>query len=255
MRSMVWHSTSMIRLPALLLLAVAVSAGAQQATFSVATIKPSSPDAPTMTQIQGKRFVTSGTTFLDLFKYAFSVHESQVIGEPKWLRTEKFDVVADPGGEQRPTSDQMKALVRQLLLDRFHVVLRRDTRELSVYALQKPDAVPKHTASTATNDMPSGGGDGEGELAMNNGTMANFVAYLQRFAGPAVNRPVVDQTGIAGRFDVDLRFAPDVETETNPNTPGLFTAIQEQLGLKLKATKAPVDVYIVQSATRPAVDS
>ena len=66
---------------------------------------------------------------------------------------------------------------------------------------------------------------------------------------------MVDQTGIAGRFDVDLRFAPDVEAETNPNTPGLFTAIQEQLGLKLKATKAPVDVYIVQSATRPAVDS
>jgi uncharacterized protein (TIGR03435 family) len=245
----------MIRLLGLFLLAVAVSAGAQQPTFSVATIKPSSPDAPTMTQIQGKRFVTSGTTFVDLFKYAFSVHDSQVIGEPKWLRTERFDVVADPGGEQRPTSEQMKALVRQLLLDRFHVVLRRDTRELSVYALQKTGAAPRLTASAAdANAMPSGGGEA-GEIGMNNGTMANFAAYLQRFAGPSVNRPVVDQTGIAGRFDLDLRFAPDVEAESNPNTPGLFTAIQEQLGLRLKATKAPVDVYIVQSATRPAVDS
>lgn len=247
----------MRRLLIYILLAASLPATAQHPAFSVATIKPSMPDAPTMTQIRGKRFATTGTTFFDLFQYAYSVHSSQVIGGPEWLQTAKFDVLADPDGEARPSSDQMKELVQQLLTERFHVVMRRETRELPVYALVKTSAVPKLALSTAAdpNGIPVGAGSGRGDIGMRNGTITNFASFLQRFAGPAIDRPVVDQTGVSGRFDVDFHFTPDnVSSPETASAPGIFTAIQEQLGLKLKSTKAPINVYVIDSATRPGLD-
>src|SRR5215469_3153792 len=86
-------------------------------TFAVATIKPSAPDAAALTQIRGNRFATTGTTFVDVFKYAYNVHPDQVVGGPTWLRTKKFDILADPETEKRPSSDQMKAMVQQLLVE------------------------------------------------------------------------------------------------------------------------------------------
>src|ERR1700750_3000340 len=114
-------------------------------TFAVATIKPSAPDAVALTQIRGNRFVTAGTTFVDVFKYAYNVHPGQVVGGPEWLRTEKFDIVADPETEKRPSSDQMKAMVQQLLVERFHVVMHHEQKILSVYALVKAAEPPKLT--------------------------------------------------------------------------------------------------------------
>jgi uncharacterized protein (TIGR03435 family) len=103
--------------------------------------------------------------------------------------------------------------------------------------------------------MPAGGGDGGGNVGMRNGTMRDFAKYLQRFAGSSIDRPVVDETGLEGRYDLDLHFAPDTSVNPDANTPGLFTALQEQLGLKLKRMKAPVPVYVIDSATHPALDS
>jgi len=119
--------------------------GAQQTAgvptaFAVATIKPSAADAPanmTGIQIRGTRFATEGTTFLDVFKYAYDIHPSQLVGGPDWLRTERFDILADPEVEKRPSSSQMKVLVQQLLVDRFHVTMHHEQKVLSVYALMK----------------------------------------------------------------------------------------------------------------------
>jgi uncharacterized protein (TIGR03435 family) len=247
----------MIRKVAIFLFAaVAGIVHAQQQAFSVATIRPSAPDSQTLTQIRGKRFVTEGTTFLDLFRYAYGVHESQVVGGPDWLRSEKFDVVADPEGDQRPSSDQMKMLVRQLLVERFRVVMHGENRELPVFALQRVGARPlKFSASEAATNMPAGGGDGRGNIGMRNGTMRDFAVYLQRFAGTSIDRPVVDETGLEGRYDLDLHFTPDTSANPDANTPGLFTALEEQLGLKLKRMKAQISVYVIGSATHPALDS
>src|SRR5271154_7486410 len=106
-------------------------------TFAVATIKPSAPDAVAATQIRGNRFVTEGTTFVDVFKYAYNIHPDQVVGGPAWLRTEKFDILADPETEKRPSSEQMKAMVQQLLIERFHLVMHHEQKILSVYAVVK----------------------------------------------------------------------------------------------------------------------
>lgn len=244
------------RVAILLFVAVVSVIQAQQQGFSVATIRPSAPQSPTLTQIRGKRFVTEGTTFLDLFKYAYGVQESQVVGGPDWLRSEKFDVVADPEGDQRPGSDQMKALVQQLLVERFHVVMHGEKRELPVFALQRAGAGPlKFSASKAATNMPAAGGDGRGNIGMRNGTMHEFATYLQRFAGSSIDRPVIDETGLQGRYDLDLHFSPDTAANPDANTPGLFTALQEQLGLKLKSKKVSVAVYVIDSAAHPALDS
>jgi uncharacterized protein (TIGR03435 family) len=228
-------------------------------TFSVAIIKPSAPDAVTVTQIRGNRFATEGTTFVDVFKYAYNVHPDQVVGGPEWLRTQKFDILADPETEKRPSSDQMKVMVQQLLAERFHLVMHHEAKILSVYALEKTADTPKLTKSAADpSGIPVVGYDPRGELEVGNATMANFATFLQRFV---LDRPVVDQTGIAGHFDLVLRWTPDNfpagETSYDPQKdasapPDLFTAIKEQLRLKLKPTKAATDVFLIDRVERPS---
>ena len=227
--------------------------------FAVATIKPSAPDAVALTQIRGNRFASAGTTFVDIFKYAYNVHPDQVVGGPAWLRTEKFDILAGPETEKRPSSDQMKAMVQQLLVERFHVVMHHEQKMLSVYALVKTADAPKLTKSTADpNGIPAVGYDPRGELYANNATMANFATFLQRFV---LDRPAVDQTGIAGHFDLVLRWTPDnLHAGGKPGDlqddasvlPSFFTAMKEQLGLRLQPTKAATDVFLIDRVEQPA---
>lgn len=228
-------------------------------TFPVATIKPGAPDAVPIVQIRGYRFATEGTTFVDVFKYAYNVHPDQVVGGPDWLRTQKFDILADPETEKRPSSDQMKAMVQQLLAERFHLVMHHEQKTLSVYALVRTSDAPKLTKSTADpSGIPAVAYSPKGELHVGNSTMANFAAFLQRFV---LDRPAVDQTGISGHFDLVLHWTPDnfqtVERHEDPQqdasaSPSLFTAIKEQLGLKLQPAKAPTDVFVIDRVEQPS---
>jgi uncharacterized protein (TIGR03435 family) len=230
-------------------------------TFAVATIKPSAPDAVVLTQIRGNRFVTEGTTFVDVFKYAYNVHPDQVVGGPAWLRTEKFDILADPETEKRPSSEQMKVMVQQLLVERFHLVMHHEQKVLPVYALVKRADAPKLTKSTADpGGIPVVGYNPKGELGIGNATMANFATFLQRFV---LDRPAVDQTGIIGHFDLVLRWTPDNvradgklgdSQEDASAPPSLFTAMKEQLGLKLQPTKAATDVFLIDQVEQPSVN-
>jgi uncharacterized protein (TIGR03435 family) len=233
---------------------LSVVAHAQQ-SFQVATIKPSAPDTAKGTQIRGNRFATTGTTPLDLFVYAYNIHGSQLICGPDWLRTSKFDVMAVPEGDQRPTSPEMKAMVQLLLTDRFHLVLHHETRELSVYAIVRANKEPvlKVSEGNAMN-IPTGGFTPPGSLFVYNATLTNFAAFLQRFSTGDIDRPVVDQTAIPGHFDFELHYTPGNAPPDATAKPGIFTAMQEQLGLKLKLTKAPVDVLIIDSASLPTPD-
>ena len=225
--------------------------------FAVATIKPDTTATAPLTQIQGNRFVTLGTTFVDLFKYAYNVHPGQIIGGPDWLRTERFDVIADPETEKRPTSDQMKVMMQHLLVERFHLTMHKEQRLLSVYALVRMNTEPKLKPSTSDpNGIPAVGYEPKGELDAANATMANLATFLQRFV---LDRPAVDQTGIQGHYDLTLRWTPDnlsadaraSDSTTGAAFPTLFTAIQEQLGLKLQPTKANTDAYIIDQAQKP----
>jgi uncharacterized protein (TIGR03435 family) len=228
-------------------------------SFAVAAIKPSAPDTRTLVQIRGNRFATEGTTFLDVFKYAYNIHPDQLVGGPDWLRTARFDILADPETDRRPTSDQMKKLVQSLLADRFHLVKHTEQKVLPAYLLTKSSAEPTLQKSTADPaGIPVVGFDPKGELHVGNATMDDFVRFLQRFV---LDRPAVNQTEIPGRYDFVLRWAPDDEASTSePNQtpavsddrPSLFIAIKEQLGLKLEATKTNVAVYVVDHVEKPS---
>jgi uncharacterized protein (TIGR03435 family) len=222
-------------------------------TFQVATIKPSKPDEWLKIQIQGRRFATTGSSLVDILKYAYGIHASQIVDGPAWLSTEKFDLLADPDKESRPTSDEMKKMVQELVSDRFHLSFHRARRELPVYAIVVGKTAPKLTKSTKD---PSGNPwvafSPSGSFSVGNASMADLATFMQRYA---MDRPVVDKTGIPGKYDLSLVWTPDdkVASTDDPNAPpGLFTAIQEQLGLKLEATRAQVDVFIIDHVEQPS---
>jgi uncharacterized protein (TIGR03435 family) len=228
---------------------------------SVATIRPSVPGESLRIQIAGRRFTTTGTSLEDVMKYAYGVHAQEITQGPAWLATEKFDILADPGTEMRPTSDEMKAMVRELLADRFHLLLHRESKELPVYAVLVAKGGPKLTTSTHDpSSIPSVGFDPRGRLVAGNAGMADLATFLQRYV---MDRPVVDETGLAGRYDLELRWTPDqsqfngqspVAADTPSAAPSLYTAIQEQLGLRLQATKAPVEVLVIDHLEQPSAN-
>lgn len=151
-------------------------------SFAVATIKPSAPDTQTVTQIRGNRFATEGTTFADVFKYAYNIQPNQLVGGPDWLRAAKFDILADPETDRRPTSDQMKRLVQDLLNNRFHLAMHTEQRLLPVYVLTRTEETPKLAKSKGDpQGIPVVGFDPRGELQVGNATMDDFARFLQRF--------------------------------------------------------------------------
>jgi uncharacterized protein (TIGR03435 family) len=225
--------------------------------FQVATIKPSRLKESRSLQIQGNRFATVDTSVVDLLKYAYGLHEQEIVGGPEWLKTQKFDVVADPETQSRPSSDEFKKMVQNLLADRFHLKAHHEMRDLSVFEIKPAKSGPKLNKSSRPSDQIPGVGYSPGELTVSNATLADFAAFLQRFV---TDHPVLDGTGMAGRYDLTLRWTPDeLQTEgsrhgddSNISFPGLFTAIQEQLGLKLQEEKRSAQVFVVDHVDMPS---
>jgi uncharacterized protein (TIGR03435 family) len=231
--------------------------------FEVASIKPSNPDAQgKLFTIRGRQVLTINTTVNDLITFAYGLHPRQIAGGPAWLETEKFDVTGQPDIEGVPSQPQLRLLVERLLADRFKLTFHREKKELSVYAIVVGNKGPTLTKSAATaNSLPSLLFRGLGVLPAANASIADLAMVMQQ---AVLDRPVVDQTGLAGRFDFTLTWTPD-ETQFQsmgvrippraadaPGPPGLFTAIQEQLGLKFESTKAAVDVIVVDQIQRPS---
>ncbi len=234
-------------------------------SFEVASIKLSKPDAPGKAiTVRGRLFSTVNTTLSDLLTFAYGLHPRQVTGGPAWLETEKFDLTAQPQGEGQPNDKQWRGALQTLLADRFKLAFHRDRKELPVYALTVTRTGHKLTKNDSDpNGLPALFFRGLGVLPVRNATMVDFAGTMQAVV---LDRPVVDQTGLAGRYDFTLSWTPD-ETQFGGRgaqapppgdnasaPPGLFTAIQEQLGLRLESTRAPVDVLVVDRVEKPSDD-
>ncbi|OFV92181.1 MAG: hypothetical protein A3G76_17000 [Acidobacteria bacterium RIFCSPLOWO2_12_FULL_65_11] len=231
--------------------------------FEVATIKPSNPDAQgKIITVRGRQVITINTTLNDLITFAYGLHARQITTGPAWLETEKYDVTGLPDTAGQPSTAQLRTMVQKLLADRFKLAFHRDKRELAVYALVVGAKGPMLTRSAGDpNGLPAMLFRGPGALPARNVTMADFASVMQAVV---VDRPVVDQTGLSGRFDFTLTWTPDesqfatMGIRVPPPTadasapPGLFTAIHEQLGLKFDSTRAPVDVMVVDRVERPS---
>lgn len=228
---------------------VQIPADAQTATtedphFEVASIKPSSEShGPTLYNPTRERFVASNITAKGLIAYAYDVREFQISGGPRWLENDQYDIIAKPQGDVG--GERIMAMVRNLLIERFSLKLHRESKELPVFALVAAKSGPKlHVSAGEGLDVRGG----HGHFTARGITMQMMAAQL---ASRVLDRPVVDRTGLNGVFDVELEWAAD----DNPDAgPSIFTAIQEQLGLRLEAQRAAVDVLVVDQVDRPSAN-
>ena len=242
-----------------------MAAGADP-SFVAATIKPSTPDNPSKGfAVLSGRLSAANITLSDLVSLAYRINSNQMIGAPGWVDTDKFDIAAKYDGEGEPNDSQLQGMVRKLLAERFKLSLHRDRKELSVYALSKAGGGPKLAKSAADpNQLPRLIFQDLGKLKVSNGTMQDFANSMQ-FG--VLDRPVLDRTGIEGRYDFTLNWTPDNSqfpglgatirhsTDGFHAPPPLSVAIQEQIGLKLDVVRAPVEAFIIDHVEKPSVNN
>jgi uncharacterized protein (TIGR03435 family) len=230
-------------------------------TFEVATIKPSQPDEQRSVQVQGTRLVTADTSLVDLMMFAYGIHPLQIMDGPEWLKTDKFDVVVQPSLPGRPSTAQMRSIVQKLLADRFKLAFHHAQRELPVYRIVAAKGGPKLTPTTdeARAANTAAVGISSGQMTVRNATVKEFASLMQRYV--RLDRPIVDHTGIAGKYDYQLSWTPDFSqfdghppgpARNDENAPTLYTAMQEQLGLKLEPAREPTDVMVIDGVARPS---
>ena len=236
--------------------------------FAVATVKPSDPNNTNWALgIKSTHFFSSNTNVDDLISFAYEVHTKQIVGGPAWFLTDKFDIEGVPDADGKPNRQQLASMVQGLLAGRFKLVVHHDKRQLAVYALTVGKNGPRLTKSMTAPNASSGYGFGPlGTMKVTNMTMAAFASAMQR---TVLDKPMVDQTGLMDRYDFILKWTPDdsqfsqirgtgIRVPTgagDPNAPpGLYTAIQEQLGLKLEPVTALADVIVVDHAERPSAN-
>ena len=234
--------------------------------FAVATIKPSQPDAPRGGYgIRGQDVTTTNVTVSWMIKLAYNVHANQISGGPSWLDSERYDTVGRSDTPGEPNRDQMKLMIQKLLGDRFQLRFHTEKKELPVYAMVVAKGGSKLTASAGDpNAFPGIGFGREPGVISLAGRNTGLNSVANGLQSNILDKPVVDQTGLTGRYDFQLRFTPDPiqlanfgglapANGTDPNPPpDIFTAFEQQLGLKLQATKAAVDVMVIDRIERPS---
>jgi uncharacterized protein (TIGR03435 family) len=232
----------------------------------VATIKPVDADAKAGRYIvmEGNhRFIGKNYTLKLLIAAAYNLNPRAISGGPPWLESDHYDIVAVTPGELRPSRDEQMAMLRTLLSDRFQLTFHREPRVFSIYELEVAKGGPKLKPSTAPPTDPaaliSTVYPQRMMLPARNASMGEFVAMLQR---ALLDRPVVDKTELPGKYDFDLEWAPD-ETQfggevpaasADAPSPPFFSAIQQQLGLRLVATRGPIEALVIDKAERPSAN-
>lgn len=224
-------------------------------SFAVATIKPHDPSQGSQGfDATGDRFTIHNQSLANLMEFAYSVHGRQIVDAPDWLFHDRWDIdgVTDTPGE--PSLRQQQEMLQKLVRDRFGLKFHRDRRELSVFAIQVAKGGPKLKSAKQPDAEPDQEGNGHGTeqtITYTSASMADFIMGEQFF----LDRPLVDQTGLTGKYDFSIRYTYDEAKSTDPNAPpGLFTAIQEQLGLKLAPAKAAVDVFVIDHVEQPSAN-
>jgi uncharacterized protein (TIGR03435 family) len=255
-------------------------------TFDVSSVKPNKDGGPSSVRVTpGGMLSVTNNTLRNIIRNAWNITNDQIVGGPEWIDTERFDITAKaskPFGQ-----DEARAMLQALLAERFGLATHHETRELPVYLLvlarkdgalgpqmkkADVDCAALFAAVTAGGKMPERlpngnlpcgisvrANQGQG-LVTGNGVA---MEQLARNLVGGVGRIVVDRTGLAGYYDINLTFAadgpppaPGAPAGPAPDStgPSLFTAMQEQLGLKLDPGRAPISVLVIDHVQRPAAD-
>lgn len=285
---------TLIRMSAVFPVLLVAAVGAQDPAFDVASVRPNTtPGTAEIRPMPNGRFTATNATLRSLILRAYKLHDSQLINAPEWTRSERFDIDARTAAPPADGPESMMPMVRALLADRFRLRAHTETRELPAYVLTlargdrrlgsqiKPTAADCSKATTLTQDEiraaaregwpPCGmvyvvsyvvsepGSSGMRQVKMrvrrSGITLRDFAATLPETVG----RPVVDATGLDGRFDIEYSYSaqpmnPNADSPFGPDAPGVFVAFDEQLGLKLESQRATVPVLVIDSIERPAVN-
>jgi len=218
--------------------------------FEVASIKPSRADAPGVPfDLSPSGSLNINTSVKPLILMAYQLQEYRLAGDPKWLETEYYRIVAKPPAGpildgQKKQNDATSERLRHLLAERFQLAVHHETRNLKEYVLVVAKGGPRmkeveHDAAAFKLIT------GKGRIATRGGAR---VAMLANFLGNLLHYPVIDKTGLGGYYDIQVNYFPDDQPDAGPS---LVTALQEQLGLRLQADKGPVDVLVIDRVERP----
>jgi len=233
--------------------------------FDVATIKSAEdgPRVPRFMKLEGtNRYTARNYNLKLLIAAAYNVSPKAISGGPDWLESAHFDIEALTPGQKSPSRDEQMAMLARLLEDRFKLMFHREPKVFSIYALEVTKDGPKLKATASAPTDPSNVGPGvvypqKIVMPAHNATMSDFVAVLQR---AVLDRPVVDMTGLTGRYDFVLEWAPDesqfggalpAASDDAPSLP-LFQAVQSELGLKLEARRGPIATIVIDHAEHPS---
>lgn len=252
-----------LALCAIAAVALCAIAAAQQ-TFDVSTVKPNAAaDNRILLQIRpGGNFVATGVSLKLLIREAFDVRDFQVSGGPGWMDTDRWDIVAKAEGVTGPLPiDRFRPMLRALIEDRFQLKAHRETAELPIYSLVVAKNGPKLTANTGEPGPMIR--LGRGSLNFKKAGMAMLATQLSQQLG----RSVVDKTDLQGDFDFTLEWTPEpgqggafgplpgaagATPPVDTSGPSIFTALQEQLGLRLVSEKGPVEIIVVDRVEKPS---
>jgi len=241
--------------------------------FDVASIKPSGPNTPLTGGFGNGQGGGRNMTLKMLIASAYRVQEFQITGGPAWTGSDRFDVEGKTE-DRTADPDRLRLMLRSLMEDRFQLKLHREMREQPVYALVaakgglKIRPAADQTSPDVNGPSPKGAGPNRGAIRIGRGSLignAVTLSFLARWLSQRLDRLVIDRTGLGGRFDLQLTWTPDAgEVVDGPggqllppaevSGPSIFTAIQEQLGLKLESAKAPVEVLMIDRAERPSAN-
>ncbi len=230
------------------------SIAAAQSEFEVASIRPH-PGVIT----HSSNFLTGGMyrgiaiTLTDLVEDAYGLQRYQVADAPGWASSEHFNVEGRAGGEGALTWERARPMLQVLLANRFKLKVHRESREVPAYDLVISKGGPKFKENTDPKVEHPGAvtyGDTSGMHVK--ATKAPLSRLLPQLSINLDDRPVIDKTGLTGNYDYTLNWARDnTPAAADGNVPGVFTAIQEQLGLKLEPSKTTVEMVVIDSAERP----
>jgi uncharacterized protein (TIGR03435 family) len=260
-------------LPWVLLLAPSVHAQKTDLHFDVATVKPSDPAKEHLAlywrQPNGLKW--DGVTLRGMIANAYGVSSTvkyQIEGGPDWMGSQAFDINAKVDPEtaarwskmtQQQVDEERRSMTRSLLADRFHLKSHRETREMPALILTVAKGGPKLQPPQPEPDLQAGvpasriNHFGHGHMEGHSALMSNLAKSLA--SEPEIaSRPVVDKTALTGGYDFTLRWTSDPEAvadDPGAQFPSLFTALVEQLGLKLTPQKQPMDIIVIDSVEMP----
>jgi uncharacterized protein (TIGR03435 family) len=234
---------------ALHLLLIASLCAQSSGRFDAVSIRPNRSGLPNSdTSTSPGRLSLINVTARSLLLRAFGVQESQIIGAPGWVATERYDVIAVTGGADRLTDKERQPFLQAMLAERWNLRFHRETRRMEVYSLRVDKNGPKFGTYTGIGDyaMKVTAADGRRTLRSTKGNIPRLVEILSG----ALGKIVANDTALTGEYDFTLEWVQDVDSEAAG--PSLTSALREQLGLRLEPVRRAIEVIVVDRIDRPS---